>query len=95
MGIIPKKGDKKEPIGLIPLVLAHVIIGLGITVVGQRTKNRNEFLGGIIVFLVVLSSFFNSGLGLAVPLISILSWIYLLGRIALIYKSKEVEIKLL
>jgi len=58
MGILPKEGDPKEQIGLLPLIVVHYLIGLGIAYVGQRTKNQLEFFCGLAVFVIAIAAIF-------------------------------------
>ena len=55
MGEEGKEGEKQEQIGIIPLIIAHFLIGAGIVVIGQRTKNKMEFYGGLAFIFVVIS----------------------------------------
>lgn len=105
MGIIPKEGEKKEAIGLIPLVIVHYVLALGIAYIGQRTKNRIEFFAGmgLLVFLIgyVAVYLLSEGFSAERPeftlpyfLLTLGSWIYIAGRMLWIKMKKETEIRL-
>jgi len=54
---------KKEPIGALKIIILHVVLGAGVAYVGQKTKNKNEFLAGTVIvalqmlfFLITASS---------------------------------------
>ena len=96
------KGEK-EPISLVVLVVAHFLIGAGIMYIGEKTKNRREFLGGIAFILIAIIAYLAPAtvldLGVvafgAFFMLSALSWLYLLVRLHLINQKKEVELKLI
>ncbi len=85
--------EKKEPIPIIILIFVNYIIGGGIALIGQRTKNKFEFYGGLaFIAAVIISQFVNA---LLFKILSIASWLYIIIRLILIWKSKETEIKLI
>lgn len=124
------KGNK-EPIQVAVLFFVHWILGLGIAIIGQRTKNRNEFIGGLIFFLIFLlmlvakfvfpcseecKAALNSAamfpentsyvhvfcrncpaqiVSVIYGILSVLSWLYIIGRLVLIYQSKETPLKII
>ena len=55
MGEEKKEVEKQEQIGIIPLIIAHFLLGAGIAVIGQRTKNKMEFYGGLVFILLLIS----------------------------------------
>jgi len=87
MGIIPKEGEKRENIGIIPLVIVNYLLGLGIAFIGQRMKNRYEFLGGLAFFVMVVASFFISPL--LSTILGLFSWAYVIIRLIWIFVKKE------
>lgn len=108
MGIIPKEGEEKEPIGVISLVLAHYVLGLGILIIGQRTKNVYEFWGGLLVFLFIIGyvflglmasgssdAFMGSWFAVIYALLSLMTWIYIVARLAWIVIKKETRLTIL
>jgi hypothetical protein len=108
MGIIPKEGEKKESIGIIPLIVVHHIMGFGILMVGQRTKNVFEFWGGLAVFLIAVfylfmgfsilgtpENFSESLMGILYTLYSLVTWLYLLVRLIWIFVKKETKISII
>ena len=108
MGIIPKDGEEKEAVGVIPVLLVHYLLGLGIVVLGQRTKNVLEFWGGVSVFLIAIfflfysiavgggMSFFQANLlGTIYVLFSLLIWLYIIGRLIWIAVKKETKLTII
>jgi hypothetical protein len=111
MGLIPKKGDAKESIGVIPVVVVHLLLGLGIMLIGQRTKNVAEFWAGLAFFLFIIAAAFVSAFlhyqiyasgpsldslfNIFRSLAAILSWIYILLRLFLLDRNKEVKVTLI
>jgi len=108
MGLIPKSGEVKEPVGFISLIIVHYMFGLGIALLGQRTKNVIEFWGGVLAFvfsmgfLIVamgsygsIDDFWDSFAGLLFGLFSLLTWMYLAGRLIWIAIKKETRITIL
>lgn len=120
------KAQQKEPIGIISLIFAHYLLGLGIAIIGHRIKNKLEFYGGIAFAVFAIGLFlapmflfecsyectlFQSDLAYYVPacegclwidmgqiaggLMGLLSWAYIVLRLALIFKNKETELKIL
>ncbi len=107
MGIIPKNGEQKETVGVISLLVAHYLLGLGIAVIGQRTKNVMEFWFGIAVFLVAVgaliffvtaagsvAAFQASWLGILYGLFSLATWLYIILRLIWIFIKKETKLAL-
>jgi hypothetical protein len=104
MGIIPKSSDAKEAVGIIPLLILHYVIGIGIAFIGQKTKNVAEFWAGIIVFLVTMcflalyisapdaAAFETSPAGALYVFFSLVTWAYILGRVIWIYMKKETKL---
>lgn len=108
MGIIPKQGEAKEPIGIIGVLVVHYLAGLGITVIGQRTKNITEFWGGVVFFILMVSflimevsgfestdAFLDSDIGTLYLLSSLISWIYVIARLIYIYVKKTTRFNIL
>ncbi len=108
MGIIPKNGEQKESVGIVSVIIAHYILGIGIAVLGQRTKNVAEFWGGIIIFILAVGlllffvsaagsveSFRTSLSGVLYTLFSLMTWLYVLLRFVWIYVKKETKLTLL
>ena|GEM_PF-5364437 len=95
MSIIPKEGNKKEAIVLLPLFILHQFLGIGIMFIGQRMKNRTEFIGGFLYFVWLLYSIFlgTSRSFLVYNISAILGWVYVIGRLLWIYSKKENQIK--
>ncbi len=85
--------EKKEPIPIIILIVVNHIIGGGIALIGQRTKNKLEFYGGLAFIAAAIFSIFVNTLLLWI--LSTASWVYIIIRLILIWKSKETEIKLI
>ena len=88
------KVEKQEPIGVISLIIAHFLLGAGIAIIGQRTKNKMEFYGGLVFILVYIGIFifeFTSKIDLVGCLRGLLglgSWIYIIIRLALLINGK-------
>ncbi len=108
MGLIPKAGEQKEPVGFISLMVAHYFFGLGIAILGQRTKNVAEFWLGAVAcvasfgFLAValsgfasIDAFWDSFAGLVFGLFSLATWMYIVGRLLWIAIRKETRITIL
>ena len=95
MDIIPKEGDEKEHVGLIPLLFVNYLLGLGICYIGQRTKNPKEFFGGIVFFAVMIAGILSGPNAMWVlGLLSLGSWAYIAVRLVWIAVKKEAGIKL-
>ncbi len=102
MGIIPESDEPKEPLGVLAVLIVHYILGLGIALIGQRTKNVGEFWAGVIVFFiavsVIVATVYGAGgdaLLLAYGLFSLATWLYILGRLAWIYVKKETRLTII
>lgn len=99
--ILPNWDEPKEPVGVITVILVHFILGLGIVIIGQRTKNRLEFWLGIIVFLIAIAFLvitLLSGTGtfpFGYGLFSAATWLYILGRLVWIFIKKETKLTIL
>lgn len=88
-----KPEDKKEPIPIIVLIVVNYLIAGGIALIGQRTKNKLEFYGGLAFIAAAIASLFVNAALLGI--ISLASWAYIIIRLILIWKNKETEIKLI
>ncbi|MBU0586272.1 hypothetical protein KJ780_02065 [Candidatus Micrarchaeota archaeon] len=52
----------KEPIGIIPLIIAHSLLGAGIAIIGHRTKNKIEYYFGLL-FIPIMIGIIVAGSG--------------------------------
>jgi hypothetical protein len=96
-----KDKEKEEPIGVISLIIAHFLLGAGIAVIGQRTKNKPEYYGGLI-FIVFVVGFYilefmtkyilEEIFGCVWGLIVFGSWAYIIVRLFLL-RNEGYEIK--
>ena len=96
-----KDKEKQEPIGVISLILAHFLLGAGIAVIGQRTKNKPEFYAGL-AFIVFVIGFYilefitaysiSDLIGCIRGLVVLGSWAYIIIRLVLL-RNEGYEIK--
>ncbi len=105
MGIIPKSGEQKEAIGVLSLLFVHYLLGVGIAIVGQRTKNVIEFWCGVLVFVIAVSlllyflvvagsveAFRASLSSVLYGLFSLMTWFYIIVRLIWIFIKKETKL---
>jgi uncharacterized membrane protein len=95
---LPRWDEPAEPVGVVTVLAAQLILGLGIVMIGQRTKNKIEFYCGLAFFIVTLA---YVGLGISYGgaaaygygAFNLLGWAYVLCRIGWIALKKEPSLR--
>lgn len=74
------------------------MLGLGITYIGQRMKNRTEFFGGIVYFIAITLGFIVdavTGQVFYIQLLGLIGWVYIIFRVIGIHLDKQNKISVI